>query len=630
MSTLRRRRAPRAGVAGQIPAAHDPSRWRLGIEAALVGGIVVSTLLVSLLVGWQIAEGAAAGIRTQMQMRLAVSARDVSLRLTAALDERLADVQQVRDLLQALPPPPGEMHQRILDKIPASHPQIHWLGITDLDGTVQAATDRGQIGLAHPHIVARDLIEIGPVAIGDRHATDASARDAPVLQKAHLDISLPLASPEGQRIGTLVTHIDMALVETLFAQSLGPPAAPGYAATLMRRDGTVIHDTAGQEGSLADLRLTLLSNGTQAVELAWPGAGARDRVYAASHPLRGSVIGRELDWTVVVREPADAIHAAVMQARWRAAMLCVAGGTLLCLIALLLVRRVTRPLRTLVTALRRFGEREGQSGYRAALPRLPSTRLVEIELLKQSFESMTAAVQSQQDSLQQTQLQVLQTLGRAGEFRDNETGDHVQRMSRLCARLARLAGLPDAVVADMRLASQLHDIGKIGIPDHILLKPGRLTEEEREVMSHHPQIGARILSGLDAPMLRLARDIALTHHERWDGSGYPGGLAGEAIPIAGRIVAICDVFDALRSNRPYKRAWPLPQVLAHLREQSGSHFDPHLVALFLAHLDDFIGDDGPPTEAPTEVPNEAPTAAPSERLTRAPSDASNAAPSMPK
>ncbi len=623
MSTLRRRRAHRAGHAAPKQVAHDPSRWRLGIEAALVGGVVVSTLLVSLLVGWQIAEGAAAGIRTQMQMRLAVSARDISLRLTAALDERLADVQQVRDLLQALPPPPGEMHQRILDKIPASHPQIHWLGIADLDGTVQAATDRGQIGLAHPHLVARDLIEIGPVAIGDRHATDAAARDAPVHRQAHLDISLPLASPEGQRIGTLVTHIDMSLVGTLFAQSLGPPAAPGFAATLMRRDGTVLHDTAGHAVSLSELRLTLLSNGTQAVELAWPGESARDRVYAASHPLRDSVIGRELDWTVVVREPADAIHAAVVQARWQAAMLCLAGGTLLCLIALLLVRRVTRPLRTLVTALRRFGERDGQSGgHRAALPRLPSTRLVEIELLKQSFETMTAAVQTQQDSLQQTQLQVLQTLGRAGEFRDNETGDHVQRMSRLCARLARLAGLPDPVVADMRLASQLHDIGKIGIPDHILLKPGRLTDDEREVMSHHPQIGARILSGLDAPMLRLARDIALTHHERWDGTGYPDGLAGEAIPIAGRIVAICDVFDALRSNRPYKRAWPLPEVLAHLREQSGSHFDPHLVGLFLDHLDEFIGDDLPPAEPASE--------APSERATRAPSEASNDTPSMPK
>jgi hypothetical protein len=404
-------------------------------------------------------------------------------------------------------------------------------------------------------------------------------------------------------VGTLITHIDMSLVEALFAQSLGPPAAPGFAATLVRRDGSVIHDTAGHDRSLADLRLTLQGQGSQAVELVWPGAGRHERVYAVSYPLGESVIGRELDWAVVVREPADAIHAAVVQARWQAAMLCLAGGTLLCLIAVLLVRRVTRPLRTLVTALRRFGERDGRAGL--ALPRLPSTRLVEIELLKQSFESMTAAVQAQQDSLQHTQLQVLQTLGRAGEFRDNETGDHVQRMSRLCARLARLAGLPDSVVADMRLASQLHDIGKIGIPDHILLKPGRLTDEEREVMSHHPQIGARILSGLDAPMLRLARDIALTHHERWDGSGYPEGLKGEAIPIAGRIVAICDVFDALRSNRPYKRAWPLPEVLSHLREQAGSHFDPQLVALFLAHLDDFIGDDEPGAPAPAEPSRDA-------------------------
>ena len=135
------------------------------------------------------------------------------------------------------------------------------------------------------------------------------------------------------------------------------------------------------------------------------------------------------------------------------------------------------------------------------------------------------------------------------------------------------------------------------MPDRILLKPGPLTDEEREVMSHHPQIGARILGGLDAPMLRLAQDIALTHHERWDGSGYPQGLRGEAIPLAGRIVAICDVFDALRSDRPYKRAWPLDAVLAHLSAQSGRHFDPALVALFLSHHEEFVCDDGVGTEA---------------------------------
>ncbi len=577
---------------------------RIGIEAALIGGIVLSTALVAVLVGWQIADGSAAGIRTQMEQRLAVSARDIELRLSAALDECLADVQQVRDLLQALPPPPGEMHQRLLDKVPASHPQIPWLGITDLDGTVQAATDRALVGQAYPHIVARDLVTRGSVALGDRHANGKAGADIPLHRHPHLDIALPIDSPEGKRIGTLVTHIDMSLVQDLFAQSLGPPAAAGFAATLMRRDGSVLHDTAGQAHSLADLGLGLglglQGEGLQATERVWPGSRGPDRVYVTAYPQRDSVIGRQLDWVVVVREPADAVHAAVVRARWQVAALCAAGGTLLSLITLLLVRRVTRPLRMLVTALRRFGEQEGHA--RTALPRLPSTRLIEIERLQQSFESMTAAVQAQQDSLQQTQLQILQTLGRAGEFRDNETGDHVQRMSRLCAWLARLAGLPDAVVADMRLASQLHDIGKIGIPDHILLKPGRLTDEEREVMSHHPQIGARILSGLDAPMLQLARDIALTHHERWDGTGYPAGLRGEAIPIAGRIVAICDVFDALRSRRPYKRAWPLDEVLALLREQSGRHFDPHLVALFLAHIDDFLSDDFLSGASPAPAP----------------------------
>ena len=137
-------------------------------------------------------------------------------------------------------------------------------------------------------------------------------------------------------------------------------------------------------------------------------------------------------------------------------------------------------------------------------------------------------------------------------------------------------------------ASKMHDLGKIGIPDHVLLKPGRFDASERAIMERHCEIGARILTGVETPLTVLARTIAISHHEKWDGSGYPNRLAGEDIPLEGRITAICDVFDALLSSRPYKQGWALDKVEAFLREQAGQHFDPTLIGIFLAHLPDFV------------------------------------------
>lgn len=174
------------------------------------------------------------------------------------------------------------------------------------------------------------------------------------------------------------------------------------------------------------------------------------------------------------------------------------------------------------------------------------------------------------------------SLARAGEFRDNETGRHIIRMSRMCEVLALKVG-QDAKWAQMvRVASPLHDVGKIGIPDSILLKPGRLAPDELTVMRTHASIGGEIIPDHSAEVISMARRIALTHHERWDGQGYPAGLKGEEIPLEGRIAAICDVYDALVSDRPYKVAWTREQALEHLRENAGGHFDPALVAAFLS------------------------------------------------
>ncbi|CAN5263993.1 two-component system response regulator [soil metagenome] len=184
--------------------------------------------------------------------------------------------------------------------------------------------------------------------------------------------------------------------------------------------------------------------------------------------------------------------------------------------------------------------------------------------------------------LSESRLDIVRRLGRASEFRDNETGQHILRMSHASALLARRIGWDDAACQTMLNASPMHDVGKIGIPDGILLKPGPLTPDEREVMQTHTTIGAELLSGSGSELLEMARDIAIAHHEKWDGSGYPNGLAGHAIPLAARIVAITDVFDALTSERPYKKPWSVPDALRFMRENAGSHFDPELFEHFVA------------------------------------------------
>ncbi|WP_248281325.1 HD domain-containing phosphohydrolase [Azoarcus sp. TTM-91] len=192
------------------------------------------------------------------------------------------------------------------------------------------------------------------------------------------------------------------------------------------------------------------------------------------------------------------------------------------------------------------------------------------------------------EELRETRLQIIQRLGLAAEYKDNETGLHVIRMSHYSRLLALACGWSEASADDLFHAAPMHDIGKIGVPDSILRKNGALTPEEWDVMRGHVDIGARIIGEHDGGLLAMAAVIARSHHEKWDGSGYPQGLAGEAIPIEGRIVAIADVFDALTSVRPYKPAWPVEDACALLREQRGRHFDPELVDRFLDCLPEVL------------------------------------------
>jgi CHASE2 domain-containing sensor protein len=191
------------------------------------------------------------------------------------------------------------------------------------------------------------------------------------------------------------------------------------------------------------------------------------------------------------------------------------------------------------------------------------------------------AVRERTAELHDTQLEVVRRLAHAAEWRDEDTGAHVERIGILCERLALAAGFSATDAETLRHAAVLHDVGKIGVPDRVLLKPDRLDEEEWEIMKTHTEIGASMLADSPSPLVQLGEEIARTHHERWNGTGYPAGLRGEEIPLAGRICAICDVFDALRSRRPYKDAWTLDEAIAEIERQRGRHFDPALVDLFL-------------------------------------------------
>jgi len=191
--------------------------------------------------------------------------------------------------------------------------------------------------------------------------------------------------------------------------------------------------------------------------------------------------------------------------------------------------------------------------------------------------------------LKEASLESIFHLCRAAEYKDENTGDHIKRMSHYASAVARKMGLNKQTVEDLLYTAPMHDAGKIGIPDHILLKPSKLNNKEWETMKQHTIVGAQILAGSGAKFIKLAEIIALTHHERWDGSGYPKGLKGSKIPLIGRIAAIADVFDALTSKRPYRiKPFSLEEAFNYIKEGRGRHFDPKVVDAFFATKDEIV------------------------------------------
>ncbi|WP_348708712.1 two-component system response regulator [uncultured Pseudoalteromonas sp.] len=214
------------------------------------------------------------------------------------------------------------------------------------------------------------------------------------------------------------------------------------------------------------------------------------------------------------------------------------------------------------------------------------TKPISPAIVRARVKNHLSLVQAEQ--LQLAHIDLIQRLGRAAEYKDTDTGEHIARMSRYSKVLALANGMSEYEAEQLKQAAPMHDVGKIGIPDAVLLKPGRLNENEYEHMKQHALIGAKILENSPSPLLQLAHKLALEHHEKWDGTGYPYGLKGEEISIEGRIVAIADVFDALTSKRPYKKAWSIEEALDLLKDEAGKHFDPQLVDLFIGQIGSII------------------------------------------
>lgn len=208
--------------------------------------------------------------------------------------------------------------------------------------------------------------------------------------------------------------------------------------------------------------------------------------------------------------------------------------------------------------------------------------------VREQNQILEGKVQERTRELNDTRLEIILRLGQAAEFKDTDTGDHILRMSHMCARLGELLGMDETDVKLLGDTSPMHDIGKIGIPDAILLKKGKLGQAEWKTMEKHTLIGAKLLDNHESMLLKIAREVALSHHEKWDGSGYPKRLRGDAISIYGRICCLADVFDALTSKRPYKDSYSIDFACGIIKKEREKQFDPELTDLFLNHIDDFV------------------------------------------
>jgi len=312
---------------------------------------------------------------------------------------------------------------------------------------------------------------------------------------------------------------------------------------------------------------------------------SNEKMFAARVPaqhINGLIVG-----SVIVAEDRDHVSNMLAENRHQVSMLAAGLLAAAALVTLLMVHRLLAPLDALRAGLARIGSGKLDSPIvlksRTEFGLLADT----INTMASQLETSQAEARAKEQEIIATQSEVIHTLGEVVESRSHETGNHIDRVAEGAAQLAVLAELPLEECELLLLAAPMHDVGKIGVPDAILNKPGKLTDEEFATMKSHSHLGYQILSQSNRPILKAAAIVAHEHHERWDGKGYPRGLAGEDIHIYGRIVAIVDVFDALTSDRCYRAAMPLEKALAIMAEGRGTQFDPTLLDLFMDNLDCF-------------------------------------------
>jgi PAS domain S-box-containing protein len=364
--------------------------------------------------------------------------------------------------------------------------------------------------------------------------------------------------------GVLASLVGLALT-ALWALSDGADVGPlGYAARAVAF--MVVGVVVGGYADQARARQRRLEQSYDvAVELSC--TASPDGYFTQLNPAWSTLLGYS-DEELRARPFLDFVHAADVERTQREAARLVSAGA------------------RMVNFENRYRTRDGSYRWLAWTARhVPSDGLVyasarDVTEQREQRDALEREVAARTRDLQAARVEALQRLALAAEYRDDDTHQHTQRVGDLAAMLAARLGELDEFVEHISLAAPLHDVGKLGVPDAILLKRGRLSDDERRVMETHTTNGAAILAGSAFPVLGLGEQIALTHHERWDGTGYPAGLSGEAIPLAGRIVAVADVFDALTHRRPYKPAWPIQKAVAEIVNGSGTQFDPRIVRAF--------------------------------------------------
>lgn len=400
---------------------------------------------------------------------------------------------------------------------------------------------------------------------------DPRVASMPATQEADIGayLGIPLTLPDGTSYGTLCglrhdAHILLGEVEADFLSVLGRLIVKQLQRTKDARSEALKSERVVPEPLKVHAARRTAERDRVAFDQAPFGSviiNREGRVYRVNHAMC-AIVGQSVD-ELLGMEYSELLHADDREKHAESMRVMLQGGGAA-------TRHVDR----------RFLHRDG----RVVEARVAINPIYDVDgRVEQLFAQVQDVTEARQTSreLEHAQSEMVTRLAAAAEFRDDDTGDHTRRVGSLSAAMAERLGLPAEEVALIRLAAPLHDIGKIALPDAILATTGRLTPDELAQMKTHTTSGAQMLSGSTFALVRMAEQIAATHHERWDGSGYPSALAGEAIPISGRIVAVADVFDALTHARPYKPAWSVEDALAELQRQSGRHFDPAVLEAFL-------------------------------------------------